>query len=105
VESRLLGFPCFPYSAICTACFGSAFHKVTITAKARFGNRNHLSEMRLFVQVESSPLEIGEHRGVSRSQRARKVFFRLPRRINTPASQHGPIVAAEINMLCLYLCP
>jgi hypothetical protein len=45
VESRILGFPCFPYSVISMACFGNAFHKVTITAKARFGNRNHLSEM------------------------------------------------------------
>ena len=45
VESRLLGFPCFPYSVISIACVGNAFHKVTITAKARFGNRNHLSEM------------------------------------------------------------
>ena len=45
MESRLLGFPCFPYSVISMACFGNAFHKVTITAKARFGNRNHLSEM------------------------------------------------------------
>ena len=45
VESRLLGFPCFPYSVISVACFGSAFHNVTITAKARFENRNHLSEM------------------------------------------------------------
>jgi hypothetical protein len=46
VESRLLGFPCFPYSVISMACFGNAFHKVTITANARFGNRNHLSEIR-----------------------------------------------------------
>jgi hypothetical protein len=36
VESRLLGFPCFPYSVISMACFGNAFHKVTITAKALF---------------------------------------------------------------------
>jgi hypothetical protein len=45
VESRLLGFPCFPYSVISMACFGNAFHKVKITAEARFGSRNHLSEM------------------------------------------------------------
>jgi hypothetical protein len=45
VESRPLGFPPFPYSVISMACFGNAFHKVTITAKAHFGNRNHLSEM------------------------------------------------------------
>jgi hypothetical protein len=45
VESRPLGFPCFPYSVISMACFGNAFHKVTITAKAHLGNRNHLSEM------------------------------------------------------------
>jgi hypothetical protein len=42
VESRLLGFP---YSVISMACFGNAFHKITITTKARFENRNHLSEM------------------------------------------------------------
>ena len=48
MESRLLGFPCFPYSVISMACFGSAFHKATITAKARFGNRNHLSEIATF---------------------------------------------------------
>jgi hypothetical protein len=43
VESRLLlGFS---YSVIFTACFGSAFQKVIITAKPRFDNRNHLSEM------------------------------------------------------------
>jgi hypothetical protein len=29
VESRLLGFP---YSVISMACFGNAFHKITITA-------------------------------------------------------------------------
>jgi hypothetical protein len=45
VESRLLDFPCFPYSVISMACFGNAFHTVTITAKARFWNRNHLAEM------------------------------------------------------------
>jgi hypothetical protein len=46
VESRLLGFPCFPYSVISMACFGNAFHKVTISAKARFGDRDDWSEMR-----------------------------------------------------------
>ena len=56
MESRLLGFPCFPYSVISMACFGNArFHQVTITAKARFGNRNHLSEMAIildrFIQI------------------------------------------------------
>jgi hypothetical protein len=45
VESQLLGFPCFPYSVICRAYFGNAFHKVTIAVKARLGNRNHLSEV------------------------------------------------------------
>jgi hypothetical protein len=45
VESWLLGFPCFPYSVISMACSGNAFHKITVTAKARFGNRKHLSEM------------------------------------------------------------
>ena len=37
VESRLLGFPCFPYSVISMACLGNAFHKATITAKAVLG--------------------------------------------------------------------
>ena len=39
MESRLLGFPYFPYfpySVISMACFGNAFHKITITAKARW---------------------------------------------------------------------
>jgi hypothetical protein len=44
VESRLLGFPPFPYSVISMACFGNAFHKVAITSKTRVGNRSHLSE-------------------------------------------------------------
>ena len=46
---------------ISMACFGKADHKITVTAKARFGNRNHLSEMPTFVQVESHPLEISKH--------------------------------------------
>jgi hypothetical protein len=33
VESRFLGFPCFPYSVISMACFGCACCKITITAK------------------------------------------------------------------------
>ena len=66
VESRLLGFPCFLYSVICTTCFGSAFHKVTITAKARFGNRNHLSEMPTSHPGGKSPTRIGKHNGVFR---------------------------------------
>jgi hypothetical protein len=44
VESRLLGFPCFPYSVISMACFGNGFHKVT-TTKTHFGDSNDLSEM------------------------------------------------------------
>jgi hypothetical protein len=52
VESRLLGFPCFPYSVISMACFGNAFHKGTITARARFGNKNHLSEMATILSVD-----------------------------------------------------
>jgi hypothetical protein len=35
----------FPYSVISMACFGNAYHKITVTAKVRFRNRNHLSEM------------------------------------------------------------
>ena len=45
VESQEAGFPPFPYSVISKACFGKAFHKVKITAKARFGNRNHLNKV------------------------------------------------------------
>jgi hypothetical protein len=45
VKSRLLGFRPFPYSVISMACFGNAYQKITVTAKARFGDRNHLSEM------------------------------------------------------------
>src|SRR3979409_567746 len=45
VESQEAGLPPFPYSVISKACFGKAFHKVKITAKARFGNKNNLSEM------------------------------------------------------------
>jgi hypothetical protein len=32
-------------SVISMACFGNAFHKISITAKALLGNRNHLSAM------------------------------------------------------------
>jgi hypothetical protein len=60
VESRLLGFPCFPYSVISMACFGNAFHKITIAAKARFGNRNHLSEANDFGHVARIPLSVSE---------------------------------------------
>jgi hypothetical protein len=45
VKSRLLGFRPFPYSVISMACFGNAYQKITVTTKARFGDRNHLSEM------------------------------------------------------------
>jgi hypothetical protein len=48
VESRLLGFPPSPYSVISMACFGESV-KVTITAKTRCGNRNHLPEMAFFL--------------------------------------------------------
>jgi hypothetical protein len=44
VESRLLGFPCFPYSVISMACFGTRFTKSLFIAKARCGNRDDLSE-------------------------------------------------------------
>ena len=46
MESRLLGFPCFPYSVIPMACFRNECRKITITAKARFRNGNCLSEPR-----------------------------------------------------------
>jgi len=58
VESRLLGFPFFPNSVISMACFGNAFHKITITAKARFGNRNHLSEMATIRPLPRSALVV-----------------------------------------------
>lgn len=32
MESRLLGFPCFPYSVICMACFWRSVSQVPITA-------------------------------------------------------------------------
>ena len=37
MESRFLGFPCFPHSVISMACFGNAFHKVTMTARPVLG--------------------------------------------------------------------
>jgi hypothetical protein len=36
VESRLLGFPCFPYSVISMACFGKAHPEITVGAMGRF---------------------------------------------------------------------
>ena len=44
VESRLFGFPCFPYSVISMACFGSANPKITVTAKARFREQETSSD-------------------------------------------------------------
>jgi hypothetical protein len=44
-KAGFLAFHAFHTLVISMACFGNAFHKVTITAKTRFGNRNHLSEM------------------------------------------------------------
>ena len=58
VGSRPYGFPRFSYSVISMACFGYAFHKITITAKARFGNRNHLSEMATIRPLPSSALVV-----------------------------------------------
>jgi hypothetical protein len=55
VESRLLGFPPFPYSVISMACFGNACRKITITAKTRFGNGNHLSALPPIRQVLCVP--------------------------------------------------
>ena len=31
MESRLLGFPCFPYSVISMACFGNVHSKIEVT--------------------------------------------------------------------------
>jgi hypothetical protein len=47
VESRLLGFPCFPYSDISIACFGNAFHKVTTTARPVLGTETTCPRWRL----------------------------------------------------------
>jgi hypothetical protein len=35
------------------ACFANAYPKITVAAKARFREQEHLSEMATFVQVES----------------------------------------------------
>ncbi len=40
VESRLLRFPLFPYSVM--SCFGNAYHKITVAAKARFREQEPL---------------------------------------------------------------
>ena len=40
------------------ACSGNAFRKVTITVKARFGNRNQLSEIGTLGPGGKSPTEI-----------------------------------------------
>jgi hypothetical protein len=45
VGSGPYGLPCFPHSVNSIACFGNAYPKITVTAKAAFGNRNDLSEM------------------------------------------------------------
>jgi hypothetical protein len=42
------------------ACFGNAFHKITITAKARFGTRNHLSEMPTIQTSSGLPSRVNE---------------------------------------------
>ena len=58
MESRLLGFPCFPYSVISTACFGNAFHKINNHREDSFaGKRNHFSEMST---IQSSAPELNE---------------------------------------------
>ena len=44
-ESRVFGFPCFPYSVISMACFGKTRHTITIIAKASLGNGEHLAEL------------------------------------------------------------
>jgi hypothetical protein len=52
-ESRLLGFPCFPYSANSMASFGYAYHKIIVTAKAGFREQD-LPISRLSCQVTRS---------------------------------------------------
>jgi len=44
VESRILGFPRFPYSVISMVCFGNARRTITITAKVPYWERYYLSE-------------------------------------------------------------
>jgi hypothetical protein len=98
VESRLLGFPCFPYSVISMACFGNAFHKITITAKARFGNRNHLSEMatlRPCANVRVPPTASTSTLTVRRRETARLTVTALlktacPRTKRFPGTASGP---------------
>ena len=42
VESRLLGFPCFPYSVISMACFGNAYPTITVAVRVRFREQEPL---------------------------------------------------------------
>ena len=57
-KAGFLAFHAFHTLVISMACFGNAFHKVTITAKARFGNRNHLSEMATIRPLPRSALVV-----------------------------------------------
>jgi len=57
VESRLLGFPGFPYSVISMACFGNAVHK-SLIAEALLGNRNPLSDMPSFMTERSNAFKM-----------------------------------------------
>jgi hypothetical protein len=67
VESRLLGFPCFPQSVISMACFGHAFHKVTIRREGPFwgqgplvrdGDLSSTSNLASAVTVNQKPITI-----------------------------------------------
>ena len=71
MESRLLGFPCFPYSVISMACFGTRFTKSLFIAKARCGNRDDLSEMPTSGHVNRISLSVSEL-ATSRFSKARE---------------------------------
>jgi hypothetical protein len=42
LESQLLGFPPFPHFVISMACFGNAYPRITVAAKARFREQEPL---------------------------------------------------------------
>jgi hypothetical protein len=55
VESRLLGFPCFPYSVISMALLWKRVSQNNTHREGRFSNRNHLSEMATIRLVPNFP--------------------------------------------------
>jgi hypothetical protein len=63
VESRLLGFPCFPYSVISMACFGNAYYKIKVPAKARFSAKRNVHLCRDSESETRNPLDTGRTDG------------------------------------------